>query len=40
MENPVSRLLTPGARAEVPDPEETGNRIRKIAGEPEKTYWS
>ena len=40
MDNFVSWLLTFGAKAEVLEPEEARNRIRKIAGELEKTYRS
>ena len=40
MDNLVSWLLTLGVKAEVPEPEEVRNRIRKIAGELEKTYRS
>ena len=40
MDNLISWLLTFGAKAEVLEPEEARNRIRKIAGELEKTYRS
>lgn len=40
MDNLVSWLLTLGTKAEVLEPEEVRNRIRKIAGELEKIYRS
>ena len=40
MDNLVSWLLTLGVKAEVPEPEEVRNRIRKIAGELKKIYRS
>ena len=40
MDNLVSWLLTFGAKAEVLEPAEARNRIRKIAEELEKTYRS
>ncbi len=40
MDNLISWILTFGAKAEVLEPKEARNRIRKIAGELEKTYRS